>query len=314
MNRVDTTTQHVLDHLASGPTTGPTMARGLDVSRAAVWKQIETLRDVGFAIESDQAGYRVTGVPEYGAEAVAFGLDAPYSIAYQQSVSSTNEVARSLARDGETDLVLLADEQPAGRGRLDRSWVGPSGGIYLSILIRPQLEPVTVPLLTLAAAVATVESLTAIGIDASIKWPNDVVYHGQKLAGILTEMEGEADRVNWAIVGIGLNANVDPALLPDTATSVAAITGETVSRREIVQSLLERFHTHTEHLDTIIDAWRVHTETLGRSVRVKIGNETVEGVAEDITASGSLQIRTGEGNLVTVHAGDCEHLRPHDED
>jgi BirA family biotin operon repressor/biotin-[acetyl-CoA-carboxylase] ligase len=314
----------VLAALADGPVAGPELADRLDVSRAAVWNHVDALRDAGFEIDSDDDGYRVTAVPEYGAAAVLYGLEAPYDVAYHDSLVSTNDRARDLAADGASELVVLADEQTGGRGRRNRAWAAPSGGVWLSVVLRPDRPPAHAPLYTLAAAVATADACRAAGVDARIKWPNDVVVavdddasdHGDgtgeaKLAGILTEMEGEADRVNWLVVGVGLNANVDADALPEGATSLRALVGD-VDRRRVVQRLLERFHEGTRDLDGVVSAWRERTTTLGRRVRVETAAGEVVGEAIDVTTTGGLVVRTTDGE-VTVHAGDCEHLRPAEE-
>ena len=209
------TRRTLLAALEAGPTTGPALADRLDISRAAVWKQVEALRDDGFTIESTDVGYELTGVPDYGAAAIEFGLDAPYSVDYHDAVDSTNTRARELAMEGVVDTAVVADEQTGSRGRLDRSWTAPSGGVWCSVVIQPDLPAAHVPLVALAAGVATASACREAGVDAHLKWPNDVLVGetgergGRKLAGILTEMEGEADRVSWLIAGIGVNANIE---------------------------------------------------------------------------------------------------------
>ena len=308
------TERALLDALREGPVAGPELAARLDVSRTAIWKAVESLREAGFGIESTDDGYAVTDVPAYGGPAIAFGLAAPFAVEFHDSVPTTNGHARELAAEGAEDVVVVADEQTAGRGRLDREWASPSGGAWLSLVLRPDRPPAHAPLYTLAAAVAVARAAREAGVDARIKWPNDVVVPREdalaaKLAGILTEMEGEADRVAWLVVGIGINANLDPEELPAGATSLRAETGEGVRRRLFVQRLLEEFDALRTDPDAILPAWRDLTTTLGREVRVETPGGTVEGVAEDVVFPGSLVVRTDDGE-VRVHAGDCEHLRP----
>lgn len=300
----------VLEALSGGPVSGPAVAEQLDISRAAVWKHVEALRDSGFDIESDEDGYVLRAVPEFGS-AVAFGLEVPFTVEYHDSIDSTNRRARELAANGRENVIVLADEQTGGRGRLDREWTSPSGGIWCSILIRPSVPAADAPVYTLAAAVATTRAVREAGVEATIKWPNDVLVDGKKVAGILTEMEGEADRIDWLVVGIGLNANVDPIDVPAAnATSLRAERdGEAVDRRRLTQRLLEEFHALHEDLDSIVPAWRTHADTLGRRVRVESGERTVVGEAVDIEYPGTLTIATENGRE-TVAAGDCEHLRP----
>jgi len=302
----------VLEALADGPVSGPTVAERLGVSRAAVWKHVQALREAGFAIDSGDDGYELAGVPEFGGPAVEYGLDAPFELEFHDSIDSTNARARALAAEGRSDVVVLADEQTGGRGRLDRAWTAPSGGVWLSILFRPEVPPATVPLFTLAAAVATARAARAAGVDATIKWPNDVLVDGDKLAGILTEMEGEADRVSWVVVGVGVNANVDPAALPpEDATSLRHELGEPIDRRGFTQRVLESFETLRTDREAILPAWRDLSATLGREVRVATPGGTVRGTAVDVRHPGALLVETDDGTEV-VTAGDCEHLRSDD--
>jgi len=313
------TRRAILDALADGPADGPTLADRLDVSRAAIWKHVEALREAGFAIQSGDDGYRITAVPEYGGPAVAYGLDAPYEVEYHDSIGSTNDRARQLPAEGAPETVVVADEQTGGRGRLDREWSAPSGGVWLSVFARPSLPPARVPLLTMAAAVATAEAAREAGVDARIKWPNDVLVERdgdvRKLAGILTEMEGEADRVSWVVVGVGVNANVDPADLPDGSTSLRAERAHAgrdpadIDRRTFAQRVIERFHECRGDPDAVLPAWRDRSDTLGRRVRVDTPGGEVVGEAVDVEPPGTLVVETAEG-VRRVSAGDCEHLRP----
>jgi len=314
------TRRAVLDALADGPVSGPALAAELGISRAAVWKAVEGLREEGFAVESTDDGYVAPTNPTYGAAGIEFDLDAPYTVEYHDTLSSTNIRARALAESGASDVVVVADEQTGGRGRLDRSWVAPSGGVWLSVLTTPSVAPARAPQLTLAAAVAVTDACRAVGVDAGIKWPNDVLIEGgvgtpsdagrggKKLAGILTEMEGEADRVAWLVVGIGVNANVDPSGLPAGATSLRAVRGGPVDRRTFLRHVLTRYAELTADLETVLSAWRDRAITLGQRVRVETSTETVVGEAVDVEPPGALVVETDTG-AVRVHAGDCTHLR-----
>ena len=323
------TRRELLAAFAEGPATGPALAERLGVSRAAVWKQVEALREAGFAIESTDDGYAITAVPDYGAAAIEYELDAPYTVEYHDSIGSTNDRARELAADGDRDVVVVADEQTGGRGRLERSWDSPPGGIWASTVLDPSLPAAHVPLVTLAAGVAVVAACRAVGVDATLKWPNDVLVGtdtdsergdaaatadaadsergGRKLSGILTEMEGEADRVSWLLVGIGLNANIAGNALPDGATSLQEQVGA-VDRRAVLQTILESLSTLVADPDTVLDRWRAYSSTLGRTVRVDTGREQIEGTAVDVQFPGALVVDTDSGEQI-VHAGDCEHLR-----
>ena len=308
------TRRRVLDALAAGPVTGPALADDLDVSRAAVWKHVEALRDEGFGVESTDDGYVLGRVPEYGGPAVEFDLDAPYKVEYHDSLGSTNDRARELGDAGAEDVVVVAAEQTGSRGRLDREWTAPRGGVYASALVRPDVPPAQAPVFTLAAAVATANAAREAGVDAGIKWPNDVLVPDgdggtRKLAGILTEMEGEADRVSWLVVGIGANVDVPAGELPAGGTSVR-LEGGVADRRSFAQRTLEEFHDlATGDLSGILSAWRERSLTLGQRVRVNTPGGVVEGVATDVEFPGALLVETDD-DVVRVTAGDCEHLRP----
>jgi BirA family biotin operon repressor/biotin-[acetyl-CoA-carboxylase] ligase len=315
------TRRRVLDALADGPVTGPELADRLDVSRAAVWKHVEALREAEFEIEGTDDGYTLQSVPEYGGEAIEYGLEAPFDVEYHDSLGSTNERARELAAEGREDTVVVAAEQTGGRGRLDRAWSSPRGGVWLSICCRPDVPPAEVPIYTLAAAVAVTRAVREAGVDAEIKWPNDVLVdvdaEARKLCGILTEMEGEADRVSWVVVGVGVNLNVNDSDLPSeaNATSVRACREQAghedadVPRRLFVQRVLEEFHDLRSDPESVLPAWREYASTLGRRVRVETPGGEVVGEAVDIEFPGTLVVETDDGTR-RVTAGDCEHLRP----
>ncbi|WP_280537898.1 biotin--[acetyl-CoA-carboxylase] ligase [Halopenitus sp. POP-27] len=312
------TRRALLDALESGPVSGPELADRLGVSRAAVWKHVEALRDQGFEIESGNEGYHITETPNYGAAAIQYGSTAPYGIEFHDTIGSTNDRARELADAGDTGIAVVADEQTGGRGRLDRDWAAPAGGIYVSVAISPDLPPAQAPIVTLAAAVAVTDACRDVGADAHIKWPNDVLVPdptaergGTKLAGILTEMQGEADRVSWIVVGIGINANVDPDALPPGATSLRAATDDRIDRSRVTRTLLKRFHELTAAPESVLPAWRDRAVTIGRDVRVETTTGAVEGTAVDVEFPGALVLETDDGTE-TVLSGDCEHLRPID--
>ena len=300
----------ILATLDDGPVVGPELADELALSRAAVWKHVEALREAGFEIESGPDGYRLRSIPEYGGPALEYGQDS-FEVEFHDELPSTNDRARELAAEDAEDVVVVADRQTGGRGRLDRGWASPAGGAWLSLVLRPDLPPAEVPLLTLGAAVAATWAVRKTGVDAGIKWPNDILVRSdgeRKLAGILTEMEGEANRVSWVVVGVGLNANVDPGELPEGATSIREQVGD-VERRLLVQQFLEAFDDLRSKPDVILDAWTDLALTPGRRVRVETSRGPVTGEALRVERPGTLVIDTDDGER-RVHAGDCEHLRP----
>lgn len=304
----------VLEGLDDGPVTGPALAESLDVSRAAIWKHVEELREAGFDIKGTSSGYVLSSHSGYSGPTIEYGLDAPFTVEFHDDLPSTNDRARELAADGAENVAVVADTQTGGKGRLDREWSSPTGGIWTSILTRPTIPPARAPLYTLAGAVATTDAVREAGVDAEIKWPNDVVVQAEtdrgyrKLAGVLTEMEGETDRIAWLVSGIGVNANVDRTALPAGSTSIRDEAGD-VERRTFLQRLLERFDERRRDFAGTRDRWRKLAATLGQRVSVNRPDRSIAGTAVDITDTGALIVET-DADRVVVTAGDCEHLRP----
>lgn len=303
---------------------GEELSRSLGVSRTAVWKLMEGLRAAGYRLEAvPRQGYRLVGSPDAvtpqevmpGLRTASFGR----KIEYRESVSSTNDLAKQMARAGAPEgLLVIADEQTAGKGRLGRSWTTPPGSaLAMSLVLRPALPPVQAPRVTLVAAVAVAEAVRAVtGLPVGIKWPNDLQLHGRKFCGILTEMEAEIDRVAFVVCGMGLNVNLERESLPEefraTATSLMAERGAPQARAPLVQAILARFEDAYGELmagrfEAVLARWRALSITLGQPVRVisVTGEATLEGVAEDVDEEGALLVReSASGVLRRVFAGE----------
>jgi BirA family biotin operon repressor/biotin-[acetyl-CoA-carboxylase] ligase len=303
---------------------GEAISDKLGLSRAAVWKHVNALRAQGYRIEAVPArGYRLVGIPDrLGALELRPLLnthDVGQVVHWFDEVGSTNDVARQLADEGAAHgEVVVAEAQSAGRGRRGRTWSSPPGkNLYLSVVLRPELPPARAPELTLLASVALCEAARRAGVAASIKWPNDLLVRGRKLAGILTEMAAEQDQVQWVVLGAGVNVNARaedfPAELRDTVTSLALERREPVPRAlfaaAVLSGLEEWLDRHAEEgFEPIRAAWREMSDTLGHEVRVRTGDADLTGVAEDVDATGALLVRTGSG-VERVLAGDVELLR-----
>ena len=232
-------------------------------------------------------------------------------ILYYPTTSSTMDAAKQAIRGGAAEgTVIIADHQTAGRGRLGREWLSPpDSSILLSIVLYP--TPEHIPRLTIAACLAVAKSIEKVsGLEPTIKWPNDVLIAGKKVSGILIESDAHGDRVNYAIVGIALNVNLDPASIPEisvTATSLKQNLGREVSRREVLIALLDEFEALYSALrrgEPIDREWRRRLETLGKRVAVRCGDEVQEGVAEGVDEDGNLLLRHSDGSLMTIAAGD----------
>jgi BirA family biotin operon repressor/biotin-[acetyl-CoA-carboxylase] ligase len=229
---------------------GAAIAQRLGVSRAAVWKRIERLRARGYGIEAAAGrGYRLVRTSDLLLPEAIGRAYRPVllrgAIVHRDTVDSTNRLAAELARDGAAEgTTVLAEQQTAGRGRLGRSWVSPARlNLYASVVLRPAIPPLEVPRLTLVAGVVVADAIRATApVDARIKWPNDVLIGGRKVAGVLTELEAEAERVRFVIVGIGVNLNAGcddfPPELQSKATSIALASGAAVDRVAFAARLL----------------------------------------------------------------------------
>ncbi|HMO64625.1 MAG TPA: biotin--[acetyl-CoA-carboxylase] ligase [Verrucomicrobiota bacterium] len=305
-----------------GPLGGAELSARLGVTRAAVWARIEELRRLGYEIEaSPHAGYRLLRTPDLlHADDLQARLPAGVRIGRDIQVfketGSTNDVLDRLARDGVAEgVVVFAERQTQGRGRLGRRWVSPSGkGLWCSVLLRPDLRPSAATQLTIAAAVALHRAVLAVtGLRAAIKWPNDLLLGGRKCAGILTELSAEPDRVRHLILGLGVNVNLAAADLPRdlraTATSLRLVLGRPVDRPELAARLLAELDkayaaVRTGRFEALADEWEEACVTLGRQVVVDLGTRRLEGRAEALDPEGALLVRTEHGHLERVVGGD----------
>src|SRR5271157_235986 len=297
---------------------GETLAETLGVSRAAVWKHIHTLIKEGYGIDIEQGrGYRLLVVPDklYPSE-VRYGLQAKMlgnKVVHLNTTGSTNTVARQPAERGvEEGAVVIAENQTRGKGRLGRKWLTRSGGVWMSIVLKPNIDPMHASSITLLAAVSVTKALRGAGLEAVIKWPNDVLVNGKKICGILTEMSAETDAVNFIILGIGVNVNNEMPL--ETATTMRSELGRKVDRVKFVQSLLEILEEDyltfkNEGFTPILWSWRRYSDTLGRQVEVIYQDEVISGVAQDVDDDGSLLVKTEDGSMRKIVSGDCKHLK-----
>jgi len=234
---------------------------------------------------------------------------------YFPSLTSTMEVARELAREGAADgTVVIADKQTAGRGRLSRTWLSPEGNLAMSIILKPSLN--SLPQLTMIASLAVVRAIRKVtGLETQIKWPNDVLIKGKKVCGILIESEVKSDRVNFTIVGIGVNINLNPSAFPEIsaiATSLSSELGREISKAELVNALLselEQIYLEAQAEAPIYREWQKHMETLGKWIQVKTGESVEEGKAETVTENGNLILRRTDGSLTEILAGDVTIIK-----
>jgi BirA family biotin operon repressor/biotin-[acetyl-CoA-carboxylase] ligase len=225
------------------------------------------------------------------------------------SLSSTNDVAKREARKGaEEGTVVVAEEQTAGRGRLKRAWLSPRGSVALSIILHP--TPAQLPLLIMVASLAVVHCIEKVGLATQIKWPNDVLINNKKVCGILIESDVRGSAVDYAVIGIGLNVNVNTADFPEiatTATSLSREMGRELSRRGVIGCLLEeveKLYLALSEGDSVFREWRDRLVTLGKKVEVSSGKTSYRGLAESVASDGSLLLRQPDGQLIKIVAGD----------
>jgi len=309
----------ILSSLGSGDwVSGEEMAAKLGITRAAVWKQIRNLRRRGYEIEaSTKKGYHLTYKPDLlDADVIHSGLKTKWlgkDLRIFSEVNSTNEIAKSLALNCQNGTVILAETQTQGRGRLSRPWASPPGGVWMSLILKPEMPLASIYQINMAVSVAVSRAIfTLFDLKAGIKWPNDQLIRERKICGILMEVSAEVGRLNYAVVGLGINANVRLSDIPAEwrSTSLSQELGHDVSRSELIQRILLEIEEAYEKMGSreIYDDWRRRSVTLGRAVRITSSSGDLIGVVEDLDEDGALLLMT-EGGRQRVLAGDCIHLR-----
>ena len=301
---------------------GEVLAQKLGISRVAVWKQIQRLKDMGYEIIADQnLGYCLISRPDLLIpQEVQIGLFTKYigkEIYYFPELKSTNIIAKEKASHRAEGMdegtLIIAERQSAGKGRLGREWFSPAGGIWLSIILFPQLSPSYISRITLITAVAVIKAIKIYTqIESKIKWPNDILINEKKVCGILTEMSAELDIINWVVVGIGINVNTDhrkfPEDIQENTISLKETSGKEVLRVKLVQTFLQEFEKYYEKLKrkefpSILREWKLYSHTLGKKIRVDMGERIITGEAIDINESGALILKKEDGELAEIISG-----------
>jgi BirA family biotin operon repressor/biotin-[acetyl-CoA-carboxylase] ligase len=301
---------------------GEELSKIFNVSRTAIWKHINELRKDGYSIDSSsKKGYCLVGTPDLldGRELIIpQGQSIGRGIIHFEEVDSTNNYAKKIANEGcQHGTIVVAEKQTMGRGRVGREWKSyTSEGLWFTIVLRPDLEPENVQIVTLAASVAVVEGiLETQGIVCGIKWPNDIILDNCKLGGILTELSAEPGHVNYVVVGIGININQDSSTFDDEiknkATSLRIHTGKPVSRVKLLEGILTRFESIYSIMlqgnsEEIIDKWSKYSVTLGKEVRIIVKNVEYNGLAESIASDGKLVVNCNDGVVREISAGEIQ--------
>jgi BirA family biotin operon repressor/biotin-[acetyl-CoA-carboxylase] ligase len=312
--------------LKKGYSSGKELAKEAGISKSAVWKEITTLRRYGYNVESKHGmGYRLAGQTD---------LPLPWELAkllktlfvgkqkivyYLHTIHSTQKIAISLAEENPEShgVVIIAQQQKSGRGRQKRKWLSPKGGIWLSVILKPRIPSTKITLLPFAAALAVRDAIKkSAQLDANLRWPNDVTISGKKVAGILIDISTEAEQVNYAVIGIGINANIDSSGISShleksiAVTSISDELGHNTSMLGLTRELLERLEYYYLELErpgpcTILQKWRKNSDVLGRKVAVVQNNKTIQGIAADIKEDGSLLLRTDREDINVVADDIC---------
>ena len=290
---------------ADGYISGQELCNRFGVSRTAVWKAINQLKEAGYEIEAQQnKGYRLMAAPDLMTEAEIKSLMHTEWVAkevlYFDTIDSTNTKAQELAEKGyPSGTLVVADKQESGKGRRGRSWVSPSGtGIFMTLMIKPDINPNNASMLTLVAALAVAKAITSVtGEEALIKWPNDIVVNGKKVCGILTEMNAQFDYINHIVVGIGINVHNEsfPEEISQMASSLMIEAGgKRFHRAQIIAETMSYFEQYydtflkTQDLSALVREYDELLVNMNKAVRVLDPKEPFDGKAMGITPKGEL--------------------------
>ncbi len=292
-----------------GPISGQVLSVQLGITRVSVWKHIQQLQALGYDITSSAKGYRLNHSPDVPYPWEVAGRED--KIVYHAELPSTMDAAKHLARKGCPEFTtVIAGCQTSGRGRLSRQWISDKGGLYFTMVLRPELPPVLSFRVGFLASLTLARVINDIfAVNVRVKWPNDLLVDERKICGMLSEIEAEADRVSFINIGIGLNVNNDPSPIEPAATSLKTILGYKVSKKEILSRYLDSFEAQMQagaHED-VIERWKQMAVTLNRAVKVVTTRDIYTGKAVDVDETGALILKCSDGSLKTIHYGDCFH-------
>ena len=330
-----TTRQRLLQHLKKSPgqlISGQQISNQLGISRTAVWKHINRLKQDGHAIDAaPRKGYRLTRAADLlDAEEIQSGLATRImgqpGVTVLAETDSTNQQAKAMAAQGAPEgTLVVADTQTQGRGRRGRDWFSPPGrSIHASIILRPLMAPAQAPRITLMSAVAVARTLIeSAGLAATIKWPNDILIDGRKIAGILTEISTEMDQIDYVVVGLGINVHTRqeelPAEIAPLATSIGIEGGANLTRTQLLCALLLQFEACYRQLVDhgslpIMKQWRRMTDIIGQKVDVDILDTRYTGIVQTVDDDGVLILKDDQGAIRRILSGDVTRMRSQSRD
>ncbi|WP_020587995.1 biotin--[acetyl-CoA-carboxylase] ligase [Desulfobacter curvatus] len=292
------------------PVSGVKISEDAGISRVAVWKHIKALKQAGVEIKSLPKGYKLQNADNL-LYPFCFPPHLQDKIFYFPELDSTMDQARKIARQGVPHAsCVIAEIQTASRGRLNRPWASDRGGLWFTLILKPDLPPPLGWTMNFAASACMSEVLAGLfDLDVRVKWPNDLLLNGRKLSGMLAEIETRADMVNFLFLGIGLNVNNEPESDQYQAISLKTALGKSVSRKQILIRFLDLFESRIKSVDParIINQWKDRTATIGTEVRVQTHNQVYEGKALDVDDTGALIVKSRDGITRKIIYGDCFH-------
>ena len=300
---------------------GEKIAKIIGISRVGVYKIIKKLVKMGYKIKSSKKlGYKIVEYPFLPQELLKQNFDIPKQIVFLKSTTSTMDVAKKIIQQNldYDKLLVIAEKQTKGKGRLQRQWFSPKGGLWFSLVLSPNISPKEIFLLNFLFSLSVANVLhNNYLIHANTKWPNDVVVGNKKICGVLVEADIEIDKVNWCIVGVGINVNINKEFFRKyklQATSVSELIGYDVDLTKFLIELFKEINLlyksfAIKKYEDIIEQWKKLSSTIGRKVKIITVNETIKGKAIDVSSqTGALILKTSSG-IKEILCGDCIHLR-----
>ncbi|MEW9674735.1 biotin--[acetyl-CoA-carboxylase] ligase [Lentibacillus sp. L22] len=301
---------------------GQLLSEKLSISRAAIWKHMKELEKDGYQIEGkSKKGYRILTFPDKLSEnTIQWGLDTFWlgkKVVHKEVTASTQHIAHQLAREGaDHGTIVVADEQTSGKGRADHTWhSAKQKGIWMSIILRPAILPYLAPQLTLLTATVIADVLTNYQMTPKIKWPNDLLLNGKKTAGILTEMQAEQDKIQYIVIGIGMNVNQSEEDLPteiqDRATSLFLESHQHWNIRQLIQTILQTFElAYSEYMDNgfpdVKHKWESYGFKIGQAIRIKTMKECYDATFMGIAEDGALLTKTSNEKIKKLYSAEID--------